>query len=467
MHFRIGLAIRTVALGLLLASAVLAPSSARAERALTLPRSSAVHFTLKNGLKVVLEPMPDHPFVATVVAYEAGWAHDPPGHSGLAHLVEHLTYRGSRHLPGQGIFEHLEAVGSPHFNGTTNQDLAYYHAVVPAEHFALPLWIESERMAFTLENFKQQALDLERQRVKKEILQRQRVDPTFSLFINQALYSEGHPYRVTNAEIDDVLAVDLLDASWFFQTHYRPDNAYLVLVGGFPARAASVVLRYFSPIVNPPGVAPGPRTQRREFKARETLVVEQPVYVDNQLVMVFPAPEAASDESPAFDLLFTLLSGHGPWSLEDVIVTKAALAEWLDLELVPGKLGSTVRIHAQLRHGVPPERAEVAIETYLGRLARFDDERTLKEIRTALAVSAVSRLSDPLESAMAHLAELRASGRPFDLATDFARMRRSTASDVARVARRFLDPKRRLSARLVEGSRACFDGCVSHEVDEK
>jgi zinc protease len=438
---------------------------ARAERALTLPRSSAVHFTLKNGLRVVLEPMPNHPLVAAVVAYEAGWSHDPPGHSGLAHLVEHLTYRGSRHLPGQGIFEQLEAVGSARFNGATNHDIAYYHAVVPAEHFALPLWLESERMAFTLEKFNQQALELEQQRVKKELLQRGRIDPTFNLFINQALYPEGHPYRVTNAEIGDVLAAALPDASWFFQAHYRPDNAYLILVGGFPPRAASEVERYFAPIANPPGAAPRPRAKRREFTARETLVVEQPVYVDNQLVMVFPAPELASDDAPAFDLLAALLSGQGPWSLEHALVTKGALAEWVELDVVQGKLGSTVRVRAQLRHGVPSERAEVAVEMHLGKLGRFDDEWTLREIRAALAVSAVSRLSDPLDSAMAHLAALRASGKPFDLAADFARMRRATASDVASVSRRFLDPGRRLYARLIEGSSACLDGCVSHEVD--
>lgn len=442
-------------------------STARAEVTLTVPRSPAELFTLKNGLKVVLEPMPGHPLVAAVVAYAAGWAHDPPGHAGLAHLVEHLTYRGSRHLPGRGIFEQLEAAGSTRWNGTTGQDLATYYAVVPAEHFALPLWIESERMAFTLESFSEKSLALEQQRVRKELLQRRRTAPTFDLFINQALYPEGHPYRLTSDEIDDVLATKLSEASWFFQTHYRPDNAYLILVGGFPPRAPSVVRRYFSSIVNPPGASPRLPPYRRAFTARETLEVAQPVFIDNRLVMVFPAPADASDDAPAFSLAAALLDGSGPWSLEAALVKESLLAEWVELDIDPAALGSTVRISAQVRHGVAIEQAERAIEAHLDTFARFDDERALSEMRTALAISSIARHSDPLESAMAHLSELRGRGAPFDLALDLVRKRRVTARDIAGVTARFLDRRRRLSARLVEGSSACHDGCVSYTVESE
>jgi zinc protease len=446
---------------------LLATAAGRAERALTLPRSSAVHFSLKNGLRVVLDPVPGHPLVAAVVAYEAGWAHDPVGHAGLAHLVEHLTYRGSRHLPGQAAFEQLEAVGSSRHNGTTSADLVVYHAVVPAEHFALPLFIESERMAFTLERFNQRNLELEQQRVRKELIQRGRVDPTFNLFINQALYPEGHPYRRTNEEIGDVLAAELSDVSWFYQSHYRPDNAYLVLVGGFPPRAAREVERYFAPIVNPPSAAPRVRAARRAFTARETLVVEQPLFVDNHLDMIFPAPDLGSEDASVFELLAALLDGTGPWSLEAALVRSTALAESVELEITPGRLGSIVQVSAQLRHGVSIERAEQVLELHLERLGRFDDARAVTDIRTALTVSSVSRLSDPLAGAMAHLSELRSRGRAFDLAADFARKRRITAAEVASVSRRFLAPGRRLSARLVDGGSACAEGCVSYEVERR
>jgi zinc protease len=440
-------------------------SGARAEVTLTLPRSSVEQFTLKNGLRVALEPMPGHPTVAVMVAYEAGWAHDPPGHAGLAHLVEHLTFRGSRHLPGRGIYEQLESVGSSRWSGSTTADLATYYAVVPAEHFALPLWIESERMAFTLESFTQKSLELEQQRVRKELLQRGRTASTFELFINQALHAEGHPYRRTNEEIGDVLAAELSDVSWFFQSHYRPDNAYLIVAGGFPRRAAAVIERYFGSIVNPPGKAPRPRAQRRTFMARERLEVRQPVLVDNKLIMVFPAPELGSDDEAAFELATALLDGSGPWSLEEALIGSMGLAEWVDVDLEPGKFGSFARISVQLRNLVPFERAEAALHGHLEELGRFGDDQALSEVRTALSISAISRFSDPLASAWAHLEELRSRGRPFDLAAGLARMRRVTARDVASMARRYLDPRRRLTARLRKGGPACRDGCVSHEVE--
>lgn len=420
---------------------------------------------MENGLRVVLDPMPGHPLVAAMVGYHAGSAYDPPGHAGLAHLVEHLTFRGSRHLPGRGILEQLESVGSSRRNGTTMPDLATYYAVVPAEHFALPLWIESERMAFTLASFTQASLALEQQRVTKELIQRGRTASTFELFVNQALYAEGHPYRRTTEEIDDVLAAELTDVSWFFQSHYRPDNAYLIVTGGFPRRAAAVVERYFGPIANPPGKAPRPRARRRTFAARETLEVRQPVFIDNRLVMVFPAPDMASNDDGAFELATALLDGSGPWSLEEALKQKVGLAEWVDVDLEPGKLQSTLRISVQLRDGVSIERAEDAVEAHLEQLGRFDDGEALSEIRMALSISAMSRLGDPLDRAWAHLFGLAGRGRAFDLAAELARGRRVTPRDVASVARRYLDPRRRLSARLIEGGPACRDGCVSHEVE--
>ncbi len=426
--------------------------------------SAPTHFRLNNGLEVVLERVPDHPLVAVVLAYKAGSSYDPAGHAGLAHLVEHLTFRGSRHLPGQGIFERLEAIGCQRWNGTTSEDLATYYAVVPAEHFALPLWIESERMAFTLEAFSQESLVLEQLRVKKELLQRGRVKQTFPLFLNHALYPRNHPYRLSTDEIQDVLAAELSDAAWFFQRHYRPDNAYLVLVGGFPERAASEVRRYFGPIVNPPGSAPRLAARPRAFHVRETLVVRQPVYVDNTLVMVFPAPEPTSDQADALALATGLLNGSGPWSLEQALVHDAPIAEWVQVEVERARLGSLLGITAQLRHGVPMVEAERAIENHLLKLARFDDTQSLREIRVARAVSSITHFADPLNSAMAHVDHLRFGGRPFNLAAELARRRAVSAPDVANVARAFLDPRRRLSAQLVEGRSECRHGCVSHEI---
>jgi zinc protease len=426
--------------------------------------SAATQFRLSNGLEVVLERVPDHPLVAVVLAYKAGWSYDPSGHAGLAHLVEHLTFRGSRHLPGQGIFERLEAVGCQRWNGTTSDDLATYYAVVPAEHFALPLWIESERMAFTLEMFSQENLALEQLRVKKELLQRGRVTHTFPLFLNHALYPERHPYRLSSDEMEDVLAAELSDVGWFFQRHYRPDNAYLVLVGGFPARAASEVRRFFGPIVNPPGAAPRLDARPRVFAARETLVVQQPVYVDNILVMVFPAPSLTSGEADAFDLAIDLLNGSGPWSLEQALVHDAPLAEWVEVGVSRARLGSLLGIKAQLRHGVEMVRAERAIENHLLKLARFDDARRLREVRVARAISSAAHFADPLNSALAHVDQLRFGGSPFALPADLARKRALAPRDVANVTRAFLDPGRRLAAQLIEGRRACRDGCVSYEI---
>jgi zinc protease len=150
---------------------------------------------LENGLEVVLDSDPEDASVAVVLTYDAGSRRDPPGYQGLAHLVEHLTYRGSRHLPAHGIFEQLERVGALNWNGVTSIDYVAYYCELPSQHVTLPLWLESERMAFTLEKFTTEALELERQRVKKELMERRVTRKSFELYIFQALFPEGHPCR--------------------------------------------------------------------------------------------------------------------------------------------------------------------------------------------------------------------------------------------------------------------------------
>jgi zinc protease len=103
-------------------------SDARAD-VLTLKLAPATRYSLANGLRVVLQEDHRLPRVAVHVAYRVGSADDRPGYAGLAHLVEHLTFRGSRHVPAL-------VLGPPEYIGPELADLGalrLYRSVMTQE----------------------------------------------------------------------------------------------------------------------------------------------------------------------------------------------------------------------------------------------------------------------------------------------------------------------------------------------
>ena len=209
-------------------------------------------FRLANGLRVVLAPDPSVSNVAVVVSYDVGFGNDPAQYRGLAHLVEHLTFRGSRHLrPEQGT-DLIEASGGGS-NAFTNLDRTVYVAVLPKAALPLCLWIERERMAFALDGIDQKALELERKIVRNEMAQRASLSWRVGMQLQRSLYGLGHAYASEDdAQLGDIRGVTLPDVQWFFQSSYRPDNATVVVVGAFdPQEIRPLVESYFAPIVNP------------------------------------------------------------------------------------------------------------------------------------------------------------------------------------------------------------------------
>ena len=80
--------------------------------------------------------------------YHVGSKNERPGHTGFAHLFEHLMFEGSQHHDS-GFFQPLQAAGAS-LNGSTNADRTNYWEVMPANALELALWMESDRMGFLL-----------------------------------------------------------------------------------------------------------------------------------------------------------------------------------------------------------------------------------------------------------------------------------------------------------------------------
>ena len=137
------------------------------------------------------------PEVAVDVWYKVGSRDEAPGHTGFAHLFEHIMFQGTKHIPEDKYFEFLQKAGASNVNGSTAADRTNYYEVVPANQLELALWLESDRMGFLLErpSFKA-TLDNQRDVVKNERRQRVEKRPMglVSKVIPEALYPPQHPY---------------------------------------------------------------------------------------------------------------------------------------------------------------------------------------------------------------------------------------------------------------------------------
>lgn len=207
-------------------------------------------FSLDNGLDVVLHPDPSFRSVAINVRYEVGSRHDPSERSGLAHLVEHLTFR-TKPDGSHDVFTLLEQAGSSSHNAETSVDANSYHETVPSEALPIALFIEAARMARPLDGVDEEAFAMERSVVRNE--RRERIDNApYGALDSAALYLlfEGSSYGLPTVGLPrDLERITLADARRFVSAYYRPNNATLVIAGGFdPRRVTALVHELFDAI---------------------------------------------------------------------------------------------------------------------------------------------------------------------------------------------------------------------------
>jgi predicted Zn-dependent peptidase len=314
-----------------------------------LPQVAFEKYVLPNGLEVILHEDHRMPEVVVDVWYKVGSRDEAPGHTGFAHLFEHIMFQGSKHIPEDKYFEFLQKAGASNVNGSTAADRTNYFEVVPSNQLELGLWLESDRMGFLLErpSFKE-TLDNQRDVVKNEKRQRYENRPAglISQVLAESLYPADHPYHhEVIGSMEDLSAASVDDVKNFFRTYYAPNNACLVIAGDFdPARTKELVERYFGPI--PPGVpvvrrAGGevrlPAAQRIAMEAK----IQQP-----QLYVDYPSPANFAPGDRELDLLANVLGNGKASRLYKRLVYELKIAQSVSASQQSQLLASTFEITA-------------------------------------------------------------------------------------------------------------------------
>ncbi|GAA0778873.1 insulinase family protein [Roseibium denhamense] len=188
------------------------------------------HFTLDNGLEVVVIPDRRAPVVTHMIWYKAGSADEPEGQSGVAHFLEHLMFKGTASHP-DGAFSHMIAERGGRENAFTSFDYTAYFQRVAKEHLPLMMELEADRMENLV--LSDEVVTPERDVVLEE--RRLRVDSEPGSRLREAVNAVtfvNHPYGSPIIGWQhEIEALDKEAAIAFYDRFYTPNNAVLVVAG--------------------------------------------------------------------------------------------------------------------------------------------------------------------------------------------------------------------------------------------
>ncbi len=435
---------RRVVVAGILVSAAFTRTDAQAARPPASVRTIPIRFekyALPNGLTVVLSEDHSTPRLAVNVQYHVGSKNEQLGHTGFAHLFEHVMFTGSGHIP-YGTHDRLtEGVGGSN-NAFTANDITHYYETIPSNYLEDALWMESDRMGWLLDALDTAKYNAQRDIVKNE--RRQRVDNQpygrVDEILAAATYPKTHPYSwPVIGSMTDLSAASIEDVKAFFRQYYAPNNATLVIVGDFdPARTKTLIAKYFGEIARGKPI-PRPKVAPVVLAAEKRFVYEDRVEVP-RLYLHWPGVGARDDDTYALDLLSDMLAGSRIARLtKELVYDKQSAAEVTAYNNTNEDVGE-FQISITPREEKSLTDLEAAADSIIARFKREGptaDE--LKRAKAGLELSFVSGLESNLGKGIRlgmGQSYFGDPGRAFTV--DFQKYQSVTAADVKRVANKYL-----------------------------
>jgi len=397
-------------------------------------------YLLGNGLHVLLFPDPTKPTITVNVTYQVGSRNENYGETGMAHLLEHLMFKGSPRHPN--IPQELTAHGARP-NGSTWYDRTNYF----------------ETFRATDENLKW-ALDLEADRMVHSYIAKKDLDSEMTVVRNEFEMGENDPEGILDERVlstaylwhnygkdtigarSDIekVPIDRLQAFW--RTYYQPDNAYLLIAGRFEeAETLALVNRYFGPIPRPR------RILQATYTAEPTQDGERRVTLrrvgDVQAISVaYHVPSGPSPDSAAVDLLGEILASTPSGRLYKALVETKKATEVSSFFLFLHDPGFLI-LRAKVRQESPIEEAEKTVLSTIDALPTTPITKEEVDRARAQMLKNIDLTLNSADRVGIQLSEWIGAGdwRLFFLNRD--RVKRATAEDVQRVAVQYLKPSNR------------------------
>ncbi len=397
--------------------------------------------TLPNGLRVYLKPVPGCPVVTVQVAYHVGSADEELAHTGLSHYLEHLMFKGTDKLM-PGDIDRMTLRNGGANNAYTDNDCTVYHFDFAAGLWEQALIIEADRMR-NLRIDERHEFEKEKGAVIAEL--RKNEDEPWDLeykAILPLLFADGpygHPVIGEAQHVRDATAEVIKN---HYDRWYHPNNAALVIVGGFDPDAAMVKIKaLLGPI--PKAVLPPRREAKvvtRGEPARKEIASK---FAQPRLVMGFNGVVLGQPDDFALDIITQVLSGGKTGRLYRKLVEELEIASDVGSTNFAGRYPGWFGIDVELLPDQKLAQAEELVVAELERLAKEPlDEGELTRARRQIAASQIFSHED-VHSLADGIASGAVVGQPDYARSYLANVVKVTAADVQRTARTLLDPSKR------------------------
>ena len=405
-------------------------------------------YTLDNGLQVIIREDHRAPVVVSQVWYKVGGVDEPPGQTGLSHALEHMMFKGSEHLePGQA--SHLLSSLGASENAMTNRDYTAYYQMLSRDQLPVALEMEAERMH--LLTLPEDEFVKEIEVIKEE--RRMRVDDNpnglaYERFLAQAYTANPYGQPVIGW-MHDIERMGIDDLRAWYQQHYVPSNAVLVIVGDvYPETVKPLVERYFGAV--PAGDAP---------QVRKPLELPAPgersmtLHLDLQLptlLMGFNVPSLNTVSEPwevhALRLLGAVLDGGYSARLPSRLERGDAVATSVGTSYDAFTRGDSLFIFS----GIPNEarnidlpQLEEAIWKEIDELKQNPPSADELARVQAQVVAGLVYAQDSIMAQANRIGELEVVGLPWELVDeDTAALQAITPEQISEVARKYLTRER-------------------------
>lgn len=397
-------------------------------------REKRVIIKLDNGLEVVLEENHAAPVVAFQAWVKVGSADEPVHLAGIAHVFEHMLFKGTKRRGVGEIAREVESAGGE-INAWTSHDETVYHLVLASQFFDTGLDI----LADTLMNSSFDAQELERERkVVLEEIKQGLDDP--SRQAGQGLFRlafDEHPYgRPIIGTVDTVNRLSRDNLVTFFKEKYVANNVTLVVVGDFDSKIAKEKIQHAFRKM-PAGSLSTKRPLQPEQAGVRIEVASKDVK-EAQVLFAFRTPDISHEDIPALDLLAVLLGQGDSSRLNIEIVRNRQLAIDASAYLFSARDPGLMVIGASL----PPRQIEEGTRFILQEIFRLvHEEVSPTELAKARTILESDRVYDK-ETVQGYARKLgffsAIAGDPHFEERYLAALQKVTSSDLKRVAAQYL-----------------------------
>ncbi|OFZ02515.1 MAG: hypothetical protein A2070_11625 [Bdellovibrionales bacterium GWC1_52_8] len=403
---------------------------------------------LSNDLVVIM--VEDHtvPIISYQTWFRVGSVDEHGGSTGMAHLFEHLMFKGTPKFGPRRFFRELEAKGAEVNAFTTRDYTVYFENFVP-NLLEKVVDMESDRMAnLTLT---EETLNTEKLVVLEE--RRLRAENTPEGKMQEALWALAyryHPYQFpVIGYAPDLLNLNVEQMTAFYRSHYQPANAALVIVGDFKTdHLWSLIQKYYGPLKNAPRPLRKFAAEPQQEEERQLILRDQ--VASERFSSAYHVTSAEKDDSFALDVLANILFEGTHSRAYRSIVEEQNLAITISGSAYTPTYPGLFMINAVMKGGVPATRVQTALNELIGEVQ--ENSVTAEEIQRAVRQLTVQML-DSIRTPQG-LGQLIGTvhtilGDSRDFSSDLQKYLNVTREDVKRVAQKYLIPNNRSIVTLV------------------